>query len=421
MQTIIPPFRALGRIGVALLIAMGLAAASLVSGAAPAHAEAYSNLTVSSISAGENTTPVTVTFKLDTDITAGQSLWVGFTGATFGTGFTTPCITVNNPVDGCPGLTVDWGESVVNGSAYIDYMTWSPATDPWGGATLLVKDIDKPKPVIPAGQTVTFAFAPKMLNFSATGGKVLFETGSITAELPYQIAAPAKTVTFHPLGGTGTMNPQQSSSAAVLNAPAFTRAGYGFTGWNTDAAGTGKAYAMDATYDFTSDVTLYAQWRKLPATPVSTVDIQVPIGQSIANAPVALDVDGLKDQSGYTVTVHSTPQVIDQGVIWSGRLNKAVTLPANLEAGWHRIVIEGTAADGTSFAEEHFFKVSASGTLLEVAESAPSASGESAVMAATVLANTGTEANMLAFSGLGALLLGSLAFAAKAGLRRRGR
>ena len=204
----------------------------------------------------------------------------------------------------------------------------------------------------------------------------------------------------------------------MLNAPAFTRAGYGFTGWNTEAAGTGTAYAMDATYDFTSDVTLYAQWRKLPTTPVSHVEIEIPVGGTVANAPVALDVDGLKDQTGYTVTVHSTPQVIDQGVIWSGRLNKSVTLPSNLEAGWHRIVIEGTAADGTPFTEEHFFKVSASGTLLEVSESAPPASGETGAVVVTALANTGAESNSVPLLGLAALLLGSLMFAVKAGLRR---
>lgn len=424
MKIITWPFDNLARMVVALLISIGFVATPLVTGATPAHASTYSNLTMSSVSEGVNPTPVTVSFTLDTAIVPGDNLWVGFSGAEFATSFVTPC-GPSTPSTPCPGLTVNWGVSVVNGSTEIQYTTFG-TPDPWGGATLLWDGNNTPQPAIPAGSTVTFTFAAQMLDFGSTGGAVTFEhyhNGSPagSSSLLYTLAAPTKTVTFYANGGTGNMAAQQSNTAAALNPPTFTRAGYGFTGWNTEATGSGKAYAMDASYDFTADVTLYAQWRKLPATPVSAVDIQVPIGQSIANAPVALDVDGLKDQTGYTVTVHSTPQIIDQGVIWSGRLNKAVTLPANLEAGWHRIVIEGTAADGTPFAEEHFFKVSASGTLLEVAESAPSASGESAVMAATVLANTGTEANMLAFSGLGALLLGSLAFAAKAGLRRRGR
>ena len=44
----------------------------------------------------------------------------------------------------------------------------------------------------------------------------------------------------------------------------YTRAGYSFTGWNTAADGTGKAYADEAEFtaslDKSEDVTLYAQW-----------------------------------------------------------------------------------------------------------------------------------------------------------------
>jgi uncharacterized repeat protein (TIGR02543 family) len=68
------------------------------------------------------------------------------------------------------------------------------------------------------------------------------------------------TVTFNANGGTGTMTPQVSGVPAALNANTFTRAGYVFTGWNTATDGTGTAYANRATYGFTTDVTLYAQW-----------------------------------------------------------------------------------------------------------------------------------------------------------------
>ena len=48
-----------------------------------------------------------------------------------------------------------------------------------------------------------------------------------------------------------------------MTANAFTRTGYSFTGWNT-AAGAGTSYADQATYPFTTDTTLYAQWTALP-------------------------------------------------------------------------------------------------------------------------------------------------------------
>ena len=73
-----------------------------------------------------------------------------------------------------------------------------------------------------------------------------------------------KTVTFDANQGSGTMAPQSSGSAEPLESNAFTRVDYAFTGWNTNADGTGIAYANGATYGFSSDATLYAQWVSAP-------------------------------------------------------------------------------------------------------------------------------------------------------------
>lgn len=269
------------------------------------------------------------------------------------------------------------------------------------------------------GTIANLATAPTRTGYSfvgwfeaASGGTVLANgyapsaTSAIT--LHAQWNALAQTVTFDANGGTGTMTAQTSGSAAVLTTNTIARTGYGFTGWNTAVNGSGTAYAVDATHPFTSSETLYAQWRALPATPVAAVDIQVPVGTAIANAPVDLDVDGLKDQTGYTVTVFSTPQIIDQGTIWSGRLNTTVRIPSNLEAGWHRLVIEGTAADGTPWTEENFFKVSPGGILLATSEVVPAE-----------LAMTGSNSTPILF-GAGALIIfGSVFLLANTTLRRR--
>jgi uncharacterized repeat protein (TIGR02543 family) len=232
--------------------------------------------------------------------------------------------------------------------------------------------------------------------------------GTSAVELHAQWTALSRTVTFNANGGTGTMTAQTSGSAAVLTTNTIARTGYGFTGWNTAANGSGTAYAVDATYPFTSSETLYAQWRALPAAPVAAVDIQVPVGSAIANAPVALDIDGLKDQTGYVVTVFSTPQIVDQGTIWSGRLNTTVRIPSNLEAGWHRLVIEGTAADGTPWTEENYFKVSPGGILLATSEVIPAE-----------LAMTGSN-SVPVFYGAGALIiLGFVFLLTNTTLRRR--
>ncbi|MBL8062553.1 MAG: InlB B-repeat-containing protein, partial [Anaerolineales bacterium] len=72
------------------------------------------------------------------------------------------------------------------------------------------------------------------------------------------------TVTFNANGGYGTLNDQTASSVTALNTNTFTRPGYAFSGWNTAANGSGTAYADGASYDFTTDITLYAQWTLSP-------------------------------------------------------------------------------------------------------------------------------------------------------------
>jgi len=76
--------------------------------------------------------------------------------------------------------------------------------------------------------------------------------------------ADGHTVTFDANGGSGSMSPQTSALPAALTLNAFTRAGYTFAGWNTNADGSGTAYADGAIYGFAANATLYAQWSALP-------------------------------------------------------------------------------------------------------------------------------------------------------------
>ncbi|MEI6607824.1 MAG: InlB B-repeat-containing protein, partial [Verrucomicrobiota bacterium] len=69
------------------------------------------------------------------------------------------------------------------------------------------------------------------------------------------------TVTFNNNdGGSDTMSAQTGSSAATLTSNTFTRTGYTFAGWNTASTGLGTAYADAASYAFTANATMYAQW-----------------------------------------------------------------------------------------------------------------------------------------------------------------
>jgi uncharacterized repeat protein (TIGR02543 family) len=74
------------------------------------------------------------------------------------------------------------------------------------------------------------------------------------------------TVHFDANGGTGTMADQTFTLYEVKNltANAFTRTGYRFTGWNTEADGSGEAYYDQQNITPFVSLTLYAQWTALP-------------------------------------------------------------------------------------------------------------------------------------------------------------
>ncbi|MEY2698338.1 MAG: hypothetical protein RL720_294 [Actinomycetota bacterium] len=111
-----------------------------------------------------------------------------------------------------------------------------------------------------------------------------------------------KSVQFFPnLAGTsGTMPAQTDSSTATLNQVAFTKPGYAFTGWNTQANNGGTPYADQASYNFASDMALYAQWA--PATYVVTYDTQG--GSSVPNGTYStggsLTLPAAPTQSGFS-------------------------------------------------------------------------------------------------------------------------
>ena len=78
-----------------------------------------------------------------------------------------------------------------------------------------------------------------------------------------------RSVAFDANGGTGSMTPQLALAPASLMANSFQRSGWDFAGWNTAPNGSGTTYSNQATYAFSADVTLYAQWT-LAVTPPAT-------------------------------------------------------------------------------------------------------------------------------------------------------
>jgi uncharacterized repeat protein (TIGR02543 family) len=76
-------------------------------------------------------------------------------------------------------------------------------------------------------------------------------------------AIPTTTVNFENTGGTSSSGPISNYAGESTTLPSgsgMSNPGYTFVGWNTEADGSGTEYAGGATYIFTVDQTLYAQW-----------------------------------------------------------------------------------------------------------------------------------------------------------------
>ena len=84
-----------------------------------------------------------------------------------------------------------------------------------------------------------------------------------TAKL--KLAVPTYTVTYDANGGSGktTDNTAYATGAkATVKANGYTRDDYTFTGWNTEADGSGKSYAEGDPIKMLRNVVLYAQWTR---------------------------------------------------------------------------------------------------------------------------------------------------------------
>ena len=95
-------------------------------------------------------------------------------------------------------------------------------------------------------------------------GKSKDDPAKNTAKL--KLAVPTYTVTYDANGGSGTMTDKNSpyayGAAATVLTNGFTRSRYTFTGWNTEADGSGKSYAEGDPIKMLRNVVLYAQWTR---------------------------------------------------------------------------------------------------------------------------------------------------------------
>jgi len=134
----------------------------------------------------------------------------------------------------------------------------SPQTVSYGGSVMLT----------------TNAFTKDHYDFDGwsttpTGSIEYFDNGTFTLSTNdnvtlYAVWSPEiYKISFSANGGYGTMDPQYFSydTPSPIRATGYTRPGYDFAGWNTEADGSGTLTYMDGgSYSASEDKILYAQW-----------------------------------------------------------------------------------------------------------------------------------------------------------------
>ncbi|MGA2970294.1 MAG: InlB B-repeat-containing protein [Acidimicrobiales bacterium] len=164
------------------------------------------------------------------------------------------------------------------------------------------------------------------------------------------VVANTYTVSFNANGGAGSMSPESSNTGASLSANAFGRSGYTFSGWNTQANGSGTGYADRASYGFGANVTLYAQW----AVDVFTVTFNANGGTGSmagesSSSTRALSVDTFSD-SGFTFSGWNT-QASGGGTAYAGGANYGfganVTLYAQWSANFFAVTFNANGGSGS--------------------------------------------------------------------------
>lgn len=65
------------------------------------------------------------------------------------------------------------------------------------------------------------------------------------------------------IGTTITSKKEESTPLTVIDASAFSRQGYEFSGWNSKADGSGISYGVGDSYLEDKDITLFAQWKQV--------------------------------------------------------------------------------------------------------------------------------------------------------------
>jgi uncharacterized repeat protein (TIGR02543 family) len=127
------------------------------------------------------------------------------------------------------------------------------------------------------------------------------------------------TLAYNANGGGGTVpaaaNYAPGTPVTVQGGSGLSRAGYSFSGWNTQPGGNGTAYAANETLTMPSaDVTLYATWAALPQAATPTFS---PAGGTFASAQT-VTISCATPGATIRYTTDGTQPSATAGTVYSG-------------------------------------------------------------------------------------------------------
>ena len=191
-----------------------------------------------------------------------------------------------------------------------------------------------------------------------SGGASMTPSGNTTLYARWN-----RTVSYSANGGSGAPSAQTAlaTSAITLSSTKPTRTGYKFTGWNTQANGTGTAYASGGTYAKQNPtVTLHAQWQILLTVSVTSVTrcqqdgTADPLGTYAKVAFSWSSGSGSSVAASFTVTVGT----------------RTTTVSRTAASGTEQVIV-GTIAQRTAYTATVSGTVSGSGTSVSATKSVP--------------------------------------------------
>ena len=136
------------------------------------------------------------------------------------------------------------------------------------------------------------------------------------------------------------------------------------------------------------------------------ISLDLAVGDPVEGASAFAEATGLKSDTDWTLTLRSTPIVLDEGIVGdAGAILASVTIPAGLEPGTHTLTVVGTASDGTVYQRVLTFVIAGDGTL----ESEPILGDLEPV----TLASTGVETSPVGLAALAFIAAGGIALAVR--------